>query len=445
MRFLKYIVCFLIAVFTSFYLFPFTFRFFSIANTKMVLAGVGLVLYIINLSKGRTGSLDRSLFFLSITALIVSFIACVSAIVNNTNDYTYASYVISMWVWLGGGYAVVNLMKWRHGYVTVDLVFKYLLAVCVLQCILALIIDANISFKMLVDSMVADLGFIQMDRLDDSNRLYGIGCSLDVAGTRFAAILAMTPFMTYKASCTNNIRDVWMILIAFVFVSIVGNMIARTSTIGILIAVLMWITIGVSPAYNRSIKGVWGRLLVIILIALIASVILYNTSYIFKSNIRFAFEGFFNLFETGHWETNSNNALMNMFVFPDNIHTWIIGDGYLYDPAGINPYYVGENYPGYYKDTDVGYLRFIFYFGLIGLVSIVGYFVIITKLLSKRFPNYKQVFYVLLLINLIVWIKVSTDIFPVYAILFCIPIESAFPNLLYEKQYEDSLPDPLDI
>lgn len=443
MKFLKYIACFLIAVCTSFYLFPFTFRFLPIANTKMVLAGVGLVLYIINLSRGRTGSLDRSLFFLSIAALSVSFIALVSAIVNNTNDYTYASYVISMWVWLGGGYAVVNLMKWRHGSVTVDLVCKYLLSVCALQCILALIIDTNMSFKMLVDSMVADLGFIQMDRLDDSNRLYGIGCSLDVAGTRFAAILAMTPFLTYKASSINNRRDLWMIIIAFVFIAIVGNMIARTSTIGILIAILMWIIIGTSPAFSHSMKGVWGRLFMIILIASIASIILYNTSYIFKSNIRFAFEGFFSLFETGRWETNSNNALMNMFVLPDNIHTWIIGDGYLYDPAGINPYYVGENYPGYYMDTDVGYLRFIFYFGLIGLVSIVGYFVIITKLLSQRFPDYKLVFYVLLLINLIVWIKVSTDIFPLYAILLCIPIGSG--SLNSSSKNEHSLPDSLDV
>ena len=180
MKFFKYITCILIAVLTSFYLFPFTFRFLPIANTKMILAGVGLVLYIINLSKGRTGSLDKTLFLLSIAALLVSFIACVSAIVNNSNDYTYADYIISMWVWLGGAYTVINIIKLRHGYLEVDLVYKYLLSVCVLQCLLALIIDSNMSFKALVDSMVADLGFIQMDRLEDSNRLYGIGCSLDV-------------------------------------------------------------------------------------------------------------------------------------------------------------------------------------------------------------------------------------------------------------------------
>lgn len=424
MSLLKYIAYFITAVLTSFYLFPFTFRFLPIANTKMILAGVGLILYLIKLSKGRTGNLDRPLLFLSLAALAVSFMACVSVIVNNTNDYTYVDYIVSMWVWLGGGYAVVQLINWCHGHVTVDLVCKYLISVCVIQCILALMIDSNMSFKMMVDSMVADLGFIQMDRLDDSNRLYGIGCSLDVAGTRFAAILAIVPLLTYRAVSDGKNRDVWWYIIAFAFVSVVGNMISRTSTVGVLWAVVMWVSLSVLPSYNSNMRKLWRSLLIVITCAVIVTVALYNTSYVFKTNIRFAFEGFFSLFETGHWETNSNSALMNMFVFPDNVHTWLIGDGYLYDPAGINPYYVGENYPGYYMNTDVGYLRFIFYFGLIGLITILGYFFVITKLLSKKFVSYKMVFYILFIINLIVWIKVSTDIFPVYAIFFSIPIES---------------------
>ena len=444
MSLLRCIAYFITAVITSFYLFPFTFRFFPIANTKMILAGAGLVLYVIKLSKDRTGSLDRSLFSLSIAALLVSFVACVSAIVNNTNDYTYADYIISMWVWLGGGYAVVQLINWCHGHATIDLVCKYLISVCVIQCVLALMIDSNMSFKIFVDSLVADLGFIQMDRLDNSNRLYGVGCSLDVAGTRFAAILAIVPFLTYRAILTKRDRDVWLYIMAFAFVSIVGNMISRTSTVGILFAVFIWVLLSVLPSYNRNVRKLWERLFIVITIAVIVSIVLYNTSYLFKMNIRFAFEGFFSLFETGHWETNSNSALMNMFVLPEKFHTWLIGDGYLYDPAGINPYYVGENYPGYYMNTDVGYLRFIFYFGLIGLCTIVGYFFVITKLLSKKFASYKMIFYMFLLINLIVWIKVSTDIFPVYAIFFSIPIESDGEVIKVDK-YENSLSDPLDI
>lgn len=50
-----------------------------------------------------------------------------------------------------------------------------------------------------------------------------------------------------------------------------------------------------------------------------------------------------------------------MYVFPDNLKTWIIGDGYFNGPEDSDPYYTGEIWDiGYYKGTDVGYLRFIF-------------------------------------------------------------------------------------
>lgn len=424
MSFLNLLKYLLITIVASFYLFPFTFRFLPGINTKMILAGIGLILYVLELAKGRSGKVNKSLFILSIAALLVSFIAFISAIVNNTNDYTYADYIISMWVWLGGAYTVIWLIKRIYGKVTVDVVCNSLISVCVLQCFLALVIDSSIPFKMFVDSIIADLGFVQMDRLGDSNRLYGIGCSLDVAGTRFAAVLTTIPFLTIKSNSMDTTRRTWLYLLAFVFIAIVGNMIARTTIIGVLVAILIWILMGIMPRYKTSVKGLWPRIIFIIIIATIFSVILYNSSNVFKTNIRFAFEGFFSLFESGRWQTNSNNILMNMFILPDNLHTWLIGDGYLYDPSGINPYYVGDNYPGYYMNTDVGYIRFIFYFGIIGLMAIVGYFFVITKQLSQNFPDYNLMFYVILLINLIVWIKVSTDIFPIYAAFFCIPADS---------------------
>ena len=431
-----------ITIVTSFYFFPFTFRFLPSVNTKMFLAGIGLFICAINLSKDRSAKIDRSFFFLSVAAALVSFAAILSAIVNDSRDYTYADYIVSMWVWLGGGYTVVQLIKWMYAKVTVEAVCKCLIAVCFLQCVLALLIDSFVSFKSFVDAMVADLGFIQLDRLDTCNRLYGIGCSLDVAGTRFAAILSIIPFLTVKAAERGDKMDLWGYLVAFVFIAIVGNMIARTSTIGILVAVIVWSVLGLVPSSKFSLVEIWKRFFIVVVIAILISVALYNTSYVFKTNIRFAFEGFFSLFETGNWETTSNNILMKMFILPDNIHTWLIGDGYLYDPAGINPYYVGDNYPGYYMNTDVGYIRFIFYFGIFGLFAIISYFIVITRLLAKRFTGYKMIFYTMLLINLIVWIKVSTDIFPVFAIFFCIPMTDDEKRV---SSYENSLSDPLDI
>jgi hypothetical protein len=92
--------------------------------------------------------------------------------------------------------------------------------------------------------------------------------------------------------------------------------------------------------------------------------------------------------------------------------------------------------------TDIGYLRFLFYFGIIGLVTFIAFFCKVAKVCSERFPKYATMFMLVLSINMIVWLKVATDIFLVFAIFLCISKED---NDEYEKADEDTLSDPLDI
>lgn len=149
---------------------------------------------------------------------------------------------------------------------------------------------------------------------------------------------------------------------------------------------------------------------------------LYHEDVTFHKNIRFAFEGFFSLAETGKWEVQSNEILKDMFIFPDNWKTWIIGDGYF---NSIDPYYVSRRdfKYGYYMGTDVGYLRFIYYFGVIGLAAFSWFFCAVTAVCRKRFPRYAMFFGFLLLLNFLVWFKVSTDIFVVFAPFLCLAPE----------------------
>ena len=110
-------------------------------------------------------------------------------------------------------------------------------------------------------------------------------------------------------------------------------------------------------------------------------------------------------------------------VFPDNLKTWIIGDGYFSNPYNTDPFYIGVKSGGYYMGTDVGYLRFIFYFGLIGLSAFIAFFMKTYNLCVKRFTEYKLLFFMLLILNFLIWFKVSTDIFPIFALLIMLPQE----------------------
>ena len=420
MKFLKLIAMLFLVFLTSMFFFPFEFTFLPGINTKMAMAAVGLVLFALDLAKGRAASLDRSFFLLSFLAALVSLAAFASAVINHTNDYTYASYIISMWVWMGAAYVVVSAIKWVHGEATVEIVGNYLIAVCVMQCGLAIMIDSFPWLKNLVSDLILGLGFVDNQTLEEANRLYGIGCSLDVAGTRFSCVLVIIAFLSLKIAGTEKKQWIWLYLISFFVISVVGNIIARTTIVGVGMAVLVWLIGAIAVRQAETRRFLISRWLAVLITAIIVCTVLYIESPIFKDNFRFGFEGFFSLFETGRWETNSNNILRNMIVFPDNLHTWLVGDGYLENPYRRDINYVGPNYGGYYMATDIGYLRFIFYFGLIGLLLFCAFMVASANELMKRFPAYSWMFFCILLINLIVWMKVSTDIFVVMAIFLCL-------------------------
>lgn len=412
----KWIAIAFTVIVTSFYFFPFEFRFLPNINTKMAMAGIGLITVIFNLAKNKNSLIQKDFFVLTICAISVSLASIVSVFQNNTLDYCYASYVVSMLVWSAAAYIVIIIVKSIHGKATFPIVCNYLVSVCIMQCILALLIDSIPSFESLVNKYFGGLGFIDSESLQKSKRLYGIGASLDVAGTRFSAVLIMiSALFTHKQ---NNKKEILFYSISFIIITIIGNMISRTTTVGAVIAIIYFIFKSDLIKFKASsnIRKIVITLACLTIIFIPIATNEYHTNPNFRQKIEFAFEGFFTLANTGKWEVASNEILKDMYIFPDNAKTWIIGDGYFSSPYYTDPTYTGETYKGYYKDTDVGYLRFIYYFGCIGLFAFMAFFIKTAKVCADRFPKWKTLFWVLLMLNFIIWFKVSTDIFLVFAL-----------------------------
>ena len=112
---LKYIQIAVLVLLTSFYFFPFEFTFLPGVNTKMAMAGFGLVMLGMQLGRKRNQILSKDMITISLFALAVSFVCFVAVAINETRDYTYATYIVSMWVWLSAAYVAVTLMKAVHG------------------------------------------------------------------------------------------------------------------------------------------------------------------------------------------------------------------------------------------------------------------------------------------------------------------------------------------
>lgn len=419
---LKYFQIILVGIIVSFGFFPFSFYFLPGLNTKNILAGVGLVLLAYNLGSKKSAAIDKDFFILFLFSGVVSLIGFLSTGYNNTSDYNYATYTMSMLIWLSSSYVMVSAIRFVHTKASVELIINYLTSVCVAQCILAMLMVYSPGIRALVDSIQPPVEFSDIRE----ERLSGLGCSLDVAGSRFAAVLILI-----AGICAYHIRKIsqaklLLYLFSFFIISVIGNMIARTTTLGIVLAFVFWIWMYFSS--NSNAKEYYAKIIkqtsLLLLLAIPLVIYLYLTNSIFQKNIEFAFEGFFSLVQKGTWEVTSNDRLATMVVFPDNLKTWIIGDGYFDNPLASDYHYIG---PGantvYYMYTDIGYLRFIFYFGVLGTLAFICYMYKAASICMSRFPTYKWMFLFVLLANYIIWCKVATDIFLVFALFLIVTPE----------------------
>lgn len=146
---------------------------------------------------------------------------------------------------------------------------------------------------------------------------------------------------------------------------------------------------------------------------IVFAIYLYRTNATFEGYLRFGFEAFFNWAETGEFRTNSTDELSQMWIWPSDIRTWIIGRG---------TFGVFEN------DTDIGYCNFTLYCGMIGMTIFSLFFVYCHFVLNRRFKHFWIASFLLTALTFIVWCKVTTDIFFLDALLFCInpdPLEEA--------------------
>lgn len=407
---------FLVVIVVSCHLFPFRAPYTLGLNTKQLLAVFGIVALIVKLSRARSGKIDTSVFVLLLFACLFSLSCYFSVVYNGTYDYNYTTYFGSCLVWLASAYGALTIARYVHGRLDVRLVSNYVIAVCVAQCIIAEAIDQSPIIEAFFQAIVPQRWILE------NGRMYGIGCMLDPAGTRFAAAMVICSIMIVTLKEKDQKIPLYLYLFSFCIVTIIGNMISRTTTVGSIIGLAVIIIAPILGLYEggarRSIiKSFFTTLAVIVPL----SIILYSHNEAFHDSIRFGFEGFFSIAEKGYWETNSNNTLETMYVWPDNIKTWLLGDGYFLG-AQSDKYYVGDDIGFFYMNTDVGFCRFIFYFGIIGLVLFIIYFAKATQLCIRKYPGYALLFILLFFVELIIWLKVSTDIFLVFALYLAIGV-----------------------
>ncbi|MGY5255260.1 hypothetical protein [Sphingobacterium spiritivorum] len=407
-------------VISSFFYFPFEFTFLPKGfNTKIMVAIVGVPLMAYHMIVLQGFKLSKELVISSMIALVFSIIGYYSVDYNNSEDYSYATYIASMWIWFLASYSVVTLIGYVHSYLSVRLVVNYLIAVCIVQCTLALLIDLVPAVKQVVDSyfFTTDLKF-----LEKTERLYGIGATLDVAGLRFGAVLIMiAALLSTDTQIRHSQKTTFLYFICFLLIGAIGNMISRTTSVGMIIGVvyLIYALNLIKTEVSIAELRIWKIILFSVIIIVGLATYFYNTNKEVHELLRFGFEGFFNWVEKGKWYTDSTDKLnKEMWIWPEagEKKTWLIGNAVFSEWKIVG--------------TDIGYCRFIFYCGLTGLSVFTLFFFYLSYSLYYRFEAIKKLFLLILILTLINWIKVSTDTFLIYALFL-----SLSSPYLYQRFY----------
>ncbi len=392
---------------TSFYLFPFSFTFLPYAvNSKILVAVFGIAAFVYDSIQKRAFELSRSTIGAAALAAVFSVWCLYCVTVAGTNEMDYASYFVSFLTWMAGAYGVYAALRIGYEKVNLGLLIRYLAVVGVFQCVMAVLIDNNPRICELVDKFM-----VGNDYYREHMRMYGIGAALDPAGIRFSTILILIAhqFSTDPEARSKGLYQATT-MIAYTIITVIGLVISRTTMVGALMGVgymlISLVRLRQGGYTTMRMMRIFFVFLLVLTGIIVFAIYLYRTNATFEGYLRFGFEAFFNWAETGEFRTNSTDELSQMWIWPSDTRTWIIGRG---------TYGVFEN------DTDIGYCNFTFYCGMIGMVLFSIYFIYVHLTLNRKFTQFWIVSFLFVAFTFIVWLKVTTDIFYIDALLMCIP------------------------
>ena len=422
----KFIQVFLIAILVNGSYYSFNFAFWVTGpNTKMILAVLGVLCFLYDAYRKQRGLIVSPVFLWGgIFAVIYSVINLVAVEVNDTNDYSYANYVMTYVTWVFATIPSIYAMRAVHGRVTITLITYYLAGLSVFQCITGILNDNYPACQEFTDSIV----FTSKEFYESIDRMRCFSTSLDPAGARFALVLILIAgTICMDEEVQQSKGKIILLFIAYMLISGIGNMVARTTTTGMAMGLLLLFVKSnlIGLRVRTSMVKTMSIFATLLLIFGTLGIVLYNTNDYFYSQLRFAFEGFFNLFEDGEFTTGSTEVLQTMWRWPEDNKSWIIGTGL---------------YGGYKYGSDIGYCRLILYSGLIGFTTFALSFVYYAYFFARKYPRYLWLFLCFLAMTFIVWTKVSTDILLIYAFFFWFtPEESDYINGVSPEIPEEEL------
>lgn len=387
------------------FIYPLIFTFLPGLSTRIIMGILGII------------GLFRSVYWKLIKTsgilkwlIIIVLISVVSIIINSTHDFEFVKFCLSMIIIFAAASWILTQIRKRKGHLTPSVITDYIICAVDVQMCLVVIFAIMPSVKDIVLSyIVEDLRIEEVISTDASiARLVGLGTQFFGAGIINSAALICVGSRMKEKNFTNCI----FYIISFFLIGVVGIIMSRTTMIGAGISLFMLF-------YKQDRKQVFKaiRLVVLTFIVIILALFMFPIKLSSESEamLQYGFELFYNYSNSGSMESPSTNRMFEMYeTYPTDIKTWIIGDAMYSNPSG-----------GYYMNIDIGYLRLLFYFGIIGTLAIIMYHYRMYKLMA-RISGQQVLALSFLLLYFAVNFKGYTHLTP----FFCLYFFSTKPQIL---------------
>lgn len=358
MKVVKEVIFYLIStiylVDVSFFFLP------SIIRSRFFLGIIGLCIFLYSASRKKY-RVNKYILFNIGCILFLLFPFLLTSIINNNIDAWGFRSFLHILVFFGA-YLIIYFKRdlIRTGTYNFDVLVKTIVIIIVVNILIAIFAYFITPIKDFIFSIQGnEVDLHSRNYYASLFRLYGLGTFYFYQGGVYCSWgLILT---VYLIRSSKNIKGTFILALAYLLILISGLFIARTVLIGFVFsAIYFLIPKGLNKNYIlNSIK----KYIIIILFTPFVLFVSINSFELWLNNnidnrsVAHAFEPFINFFESGHLATESTAHLETMYVFPDNLKTWLIGDGFFTGQDGF-----------YYMHTDVGYLRMVFFFGIIGLL-----------------------------------------------------------------------------
>ncbi len=379
-------------------------------STSQILAILGSAFLFVKIFLKKKIVIDSDLFVFFISFIIPFLVISITSLINSEADFSIMKHFLGIPWNLLAFYSFKSYRNKTNQNLSFNDVALLFIITGLIQCFISLagFLIPDIG-RFLINTQVweSEAEKIRAGNFILNRRLIGLGAKYFGGGIIYSIDLVLiTHLMLDKENSKEKYYKYLPLFYMIVFCC--GMMMARTTLVGLFFSSLYFIKSSIKTIL-RILKNIVPSVLFLFIVF---SILFFNYGNRIQKIINFGFEIFINLSEGRGLNTSSSDGTIKMYKFPGeyDYKTWLIGDALFFDKTGH-----------YYRRTDVGYCRAIFYFGLLGFFVVWITQGLMAFIVAKRIESKNRFFFIIMCLmfaafNLKGWAVLHLYLIPFYFI-----------------------------